>query len=331
MPTLLSTTHNRAHPNTILSVFSLLSHIFAELMAMIEHIQVAHAKAGRADQAPVAWTPDGRVVVIRNKEELTTHWIPLYFQRGKFSSFTRKLYRWGFRQVSVADVKRNVPKDQRPLCYFNECFRRDDKHLLKEMRCQKGGQQLRAQAPTTDRRSYGGEDPAISSGADQQQQQQQQQLLLPSMEEFGASLQGPTRSLAVAGHHQESLLLALLHQQQQQQASSGQQNSLAALRFASSMPPMASTHHALARLLHQQQQEQQLQQQQQANQQQLLARTLLLQTSSPTHQHSPNSNPLNAGLQSMLGRMSSQLDADRALVLELLSQQARRGDSNSSS
>ena len=48
----------------------------------------------------IAWLPDGKSFVIRDKEEFKEKVLSKYFKATKFSSFTRKLYRWGFRQVN---------------------------------------------------------------------------------------------------------------------------------------------------------------------------------------------------------------------------------------
>lgn len=46
------------------------------------------------------WIPSGNAFVIRDKAKLEKEVLPKYFSvRCKFTSFVRKLYRWGFRQV----------------------------------------------------------------------------------------------------------------------------------------------------------------------------------------------------------------------------------------
>jgi hypothetical protein len=78
----------------------------------------------------IGWVLDGKGFVIRSKERLCKTWLPLFFGQAKFSSFTRKLYRWGFRKVNLA------PQAMIPTaCYFgNEYFQRDNKGLLSRMR-----------------------------------------------------------------------------------------------------------------------------------------------------------------------------------------------------
>jgi hypothetical protein len=76
----------------------------------------------------VAWLPDGKSFVIRNPDEFTRKILPNYFKATKFSSFTRKLYRWGFRQVN-----RGIGLDD-PIIFGNEFFQRDKLVLMTKMR-----------------------------------------------------------------------------------------------------------------------------------------------------------------------------------------------------
>lgn len=52
----------------------------------------------------------------------------LLYRATKFQSFTRKLYRWGFRQVN-----RGIGPDD-PIIFGNEHFQRDDEELMVKMR-----------------------------------------------------------------------------------------------------------------------------------------------------------------------------------------------------
>lgn len=87
---------------------------------------------------------------VRNQKELLDKWIPMFFQRTKLTSFKRKLYRWGFKQVSVQSQQGNPPspagtssssgsknvanKSDGLAYYHNENFQLNDKGLLKNMR-----------------------------------------------------------------------------------------------------------------------------------------------------------------------------------------------------
>jgi hypothetical protein len=76
----------------------------------------------------VAWLADGQSFVIRHPDEFTRKVLPKYFKATKFSSFTRKLYRWGFRQVN-----RGIGPDD-PIIFGNEFFQREKAELMAKMR-----------------------------------------------------------------------------------------------------------------------------------------------------------------------------------------------------
>lgn len=52
----------------------------------------------------VAWLPDGKGFVILRKQYFSDKILPLYFGRSKYTSFTRRLMRWGFRRGDRAGV-----------------------------------------------------------------------------------------------------------------------------------------------------------------------------------------------------------------------------------
>eukprot|EP00550_Attheya_septentrionalis_P009830 CAMPEP_0198285966 /NCGR_PEP_ID=MMETSP1449-20131203/5175_1 /TAXON_ID=420275 /ORGANISM="Attheya septentrionalis, Strain CCMP2084" /LENGTH=364 /DNA_ID=CAMNT_0043983585 /DNA_START=67 /DNA_END=1161 /DNA_ORIENTATION=+ len=75
----------------------------------------------------IVWQPHGRSFLIISPERLTSDVLPHYFKRCKFSSFIRKLYRWGFRQITKgADTH----------SYFHRLFQRGNMALCMQMRCQ---------------------------------------------------------------------------------------------------------------------------------------------------------------------------------------------------
>jgi len=76
----------------------------------------------------VGWVDDGKSFVIRKPDAFTKDVVPKFFKPTKFSSFTRKLYRWGFRQVN-----RGIGPDD-PIIFGNECFQRDHEELMTEMK-----------------------------------------------------------------------------------------------------------------------------------------------------------------------------------------------------
>mmetsp|Transcript_18180 Transcript_18180/g.25622 ORF Transcript_18180/g.25622 Transcript_18180/m.25622 type:complete len:429 (-) Transcript_18180:1399-2685(-) len=99
-----------------------------KLMLMLTYVEKIAKDNGQ--HPSMSWTPDGRVFVIHNKEALVSNVLPLFFKQGKFASFTRKLYRWGFRQVSIS-LERSQRKE---MIFGHEYFQRDNKELMVKMR-----------------------------------------------------------------------------------------------------------------------------------------------------------------------------------------------------
>lgn len=75
----------------------------------------------------VAWRADGASVVIRHPKTFTRDVIPRFFKPCRFESFTRKLYRWGFKFL-----RRGVGLDD-PVVLKSEYFVRHDPGLMSKM------------------------------------------------------------------------------------------------------------------------------------------------------------------------------------------------------
>jgi hypothetical protein len=92
-------------------------------------------RTGIPEKACISWTRDGKAFIIRNREELVNNYVPRIFHihKAKFASFTRKLYRWGFRQVILRakDDRRTTENDK---IFVHEDFQRDNKQLLANMK-----------------------------------------------------------------------------------------------------------------------------------------------------------------------------------------------------
>jgi hypothetical protein len=104
-------------------MFFLISFSFLQLMNLMEF-----ADQQNKEECCVAWLPDGKSFIIRNPDEFTRQLVPKYFKATKFSSFTRKLYRWGFRQVN-----RGIGPDD-PIIFGNEHFQRENAEQMAKMR-----------------------------------------------------------------------------------------------------------------------------------------------------------------------------------------------------
>jgi len=82
----------------------------------------------KGDDFCVTWLPDGKSFIIRDMDTFTKEVVPKYFKATKFSSFTRKLYRWGFRQIN-----RGIGHDD-PVIFGNEYFQKDHPELMTKMK-----------------------------------------------------------------------------------------------------------------------------------------------------------------------------------------------------
>lgn len=83
---------------------------------------------GTKESFCVSWLPDGKAFVIYDIKKFTKGVVPKFFKASKFSSFTRKLYRWGFRQLN-----RGIGPDE-PVVFGNEFFQHDKPELMVNMR-----------------------------------------------------------------------------------------------------------------------------------------------------------------------------------------------------
>jgi HSF-type DNA-binding len=75
----------------------------------------------------IAWLPHGRAFVIYRKREFAADVLPKYFQKfAKYSSFTRKLNRWGFVRVT---------RGPETGAYYHPLFRKNEGRLVLQMTC----------------------------------------------------------------------------------------------------------------------------------------------------------------------------------------------------
>ena len=96
----------------------------------------------------IHWMPHGKAFVITDPDAFSSEVLARYFKSTKFKSFTRKLYRWGFRQITKGPDKGS---------YHHELFVRDDPTLCVKMNCHYSDKELRTQADNAAKRrgSYG--------------------------------------------------------------------------------------------------------------------------------------------------------------------------------
>ena len=73
------------------------------------------------------WLPGGNAFIIMNNHLFASEILPTYFKRCQFTSFTRKLIRWGFQRISKPGVLMGA--------YSHKLFRRNNRNLCKIMSC----------------------------------------------------------------------------------------------------------------------------------------------------------------------------------------------------
>lgn len=76
----------------------------------------------------VSWLPHGKAFLIFKKKRFEIEIMPTYFKQSKFTSFTRKLNRWGFLRVR---------KGPEAGAYYHQFFKRGQARLSMQMCCQK--------------------------------------------------------------------------------------------------------------------------------------------------------------------------------------------------
>ncbi|EEC50281.1 predicted protein [Phaeodactylum tricornutum CCAP 1055/1] len=77
----------------------------------------------------ISWLPHGNGFIINKKKTFANDVLPKYFKASKFTSFTRKLNRWGFTRV---------PRGPETGAYFHKLFRRDKPELCLQMTSNSG-------------------------------------------------------------------------------------------------------------------------------------------------------------------------------------------------
>jgi hypothetical protein len=101
---------------TICSSFS-----FAQqLMKVLSRREYAHI---------ISWTPSGKAFMIHRPKQFTHQILPEHFKSAKYSSFTRKLHRWGFMRHYRGDEAG---------AFFHKDFQKDRMDLVDRMTCKSG-------------------------------------------------------------------------------------------------------------------------------------------------------------------------------------------------
>mmetsp|Transcript_31554 Transcript_31554/g.65939 ORF Transcript_31554/g.65939 Transcript_31554/m.65939 type:complete len:437 (+) Transcript_31554:329-1639(+) len=104
-----------------------------KLMSMLDYAEEMKDKSDDPANDCISWLPHGDAFLVRHPTECAETIVPLFFKAAKFSSFTRKLYRWGFRQVEREHENGHLlPPDA--MIFASEHFKRDARHEMASMR-----------------------------------------------------------------------------------------------------------------------------------------------------------------------------------------------------
>jgi len=113
-----------------LTRFSILPHIISSL-SLLPSRQLMEILDNDDHSDIIAWLPHGRGFVIYRKKAFEQKILPRYFNKqSKYSSFTRKLNRWGFCRVT---------RGPESGAYYHQYFRKGGHRLVMQMSCQNGG------------------------------------------------------------------------------------------------------------------------------------------------------------------------------------------------
>jgi hypothetical protein len=78
----------------------------------------------------IAWTPSGKAFNVINSKKFTAGILPTHFKGAKYSSFTRKLHRWGFVRHY---------RGEEAGAFHHKHFQKDRLELVEKMTCFKEG------------------------------------------------------------------------------------------------------------------------------------------------------------------------------------------------
>jgi len=74
----------------------------------------------------ISWTPSGKAFMIRDSRKFAAGILPDHFKSAKFSSFTRKLHRWGFARHY---------RGEEAGAFYHKDFQKDRLDLAEQMTC----------------------------------------------------------------------------------------------------------------------------------------------------------------------------------------------------
>jgi len=80
----------------------------------------------KANENIITWLPHGKAFIVYQKEKFANDILPRYFKETKYTSFTRKLNRWGFERIN---------KGPEVGAYYHKFFQRSNPHCCMKMSC----------------------------------------------------------------------------------------------------------------------------------------------------------------------------------------------------
>lgn len=120
----------------------------------------------------IAWLPHGKGFQIYKKKKFASDVLPTAFKKTKYTSFSRKLNRWGFTRVT---------RGPETGAYYHKYFQRGDTRLCMQMSCQT--KNSKALAAATAANNNGGDNPQLLQHQLQQLQMHQYHLQQMQMQQ----------------------------------------------------------------------------------------------------------------------------------------------------
>jgi len=217
--------------------------IFAQYNLSFYLLQLMEILGDKANENIITWLPHGKAFIVYQKEKFANDILPRYFKETKYTSFTRKLNRWGFERVN---------RGPEVGAYYHKFFQRSNPHCCMKMSCVSSKMD---QDTTTYEKAPSPPplyDTPTTTGYIYPQEPQTPQ---PSNSSIERGLTGYGMPYPQGSHTSESLMqqLWLLHQQRNALATSmsmgevptfvQQQPQLVDNRFFSHFPQMQMMHH----------------------------------------------------------------------------------------
>ncbi len=81
----------------------------------------------------ISWLPNGRAFAIHNRTRFAGEVLPVYFKEAKYSSYARRMKRWGFT-LKILNEEGCDGASRPKTVYHNPLFLRDTKALCRQMR-----------------------------------------------------------------------------------------------------------------------------------------------------------------------------------------------------